>query len=220
MALCIPNVLAGDALASLRSDVAAADFVDGRETAGHVARLVKVNEQLRPDDPRHAELHRRAVAAIAHNPTFRRATIVKAIRTIMISRYRVGMHYGRHVDAPTIGDVRSDVSFTLFLSDPATYDGGELVLEEGSGETPIKLPAGAMVVYPSGQLHRVNVVTRGERLAVVGWAQSFVRDPRQRDILFELDTVRDRLFEREGKTADHDLLSKSVMNLMRMWADA
>jgi len=219
MPLCIANVMAGDALLSLRRDVAAAEFVDGRETAGRSARLVKVNEQLRPDDARHADLYRRALAAITQNATFRRATVTKAVRSILISRDRVGMQYGRHVDNPIIAEARSDVSFTLFLSDPATYDGGELVLEEGSGEMTVKLPAGAMVVYPSGQLHRVEPVTRGERLAVVGWAQSLVRDPRQREILYELDTVRERLFEREGKSADHDLLSKAVMNLMRMWAD-
>lgn len=219
MPLCIANVLTGDALASMRAEIAAAEFVDGRETAGRSARLVKANEQLRGDDPRYADVHRRALLAVTQNPTFRRATMVKTIRSIMISRYRVGMQYGRHVDNAIIGEARSDLSFTLFLSDPATYDGGELVLEEGSGEMAVKLPAGAMVVYPSGQLHRVNPVTRGERLAAVGWAQSFVRDPRQREIIHEIDTVRERMFEREGKTPDHDVLSKAVSNLLRMWAD-
>jgi PKHD-type hydroxylase len=115
--------------------------------------------------------------------------------------------------------VRTDVSFTLFLSDPETYDGGALVIETSGGEDEIKLPAGSLVAYPSTTLHRVAEVTRGERLAAVGWARSFIRDPGRREMLFDLDTARQLVFQKSGKTAEFDLLSKTSANLLRMWAE-
>jgi PKHD-type hydroxylase len=111
------------------------------------------------------------------------------------------------------------VSFTLFLSDPDTYEGGALVIETSGGEDDIKLPAGSLVGYPSTTLHRVAEVTKGARLAAVGWARSFIRDPAQRELLFDLDTARTRLFEKGGKTAEFDLISKASANLLRMWAE-
>jgi PKHD-type hydroxylase len=115
--------------------------------------------------------------------------------------------------------VRTDVAFTLFLCDPASYDGGELTIESAAGEEPFKLDAGALVAYSATSLHRVAGVTRGARLAAAGWARSFVRDPAQRELLFDLDTARRQLFAREGKSAEFDLLSKSFANLLRMWAE-
>jgi PKHD-type hydroxylase len=107
----------------------------------------------------------------------------------------------------------------LFLADPDSYDGGELVVETPAGEEAIKLPAGSLVAYPSTSLHHVAAVTRGTRLAAVGWARSLVRDAARREMLFDLDTARRQLFAREGKSSEFDLLSKSVANLMRMWAE-
>jgi PKHD-type hydroxylase len=115
--------------------------------------------------------------------------------------------------------LRTDVSFTLFLADPDTYDGGELIIESASGEEPIKLEAGSLFAYSSTTLHRVAPVTRGVRFAAVGWARSFIRDAPKRELLFDLDTARRQLFAREGKSAEFDLMSKSLANLMRMWAD-
>ena len=115
--------------------------------------------------------------------------------------------------------IRSDLSFTLFLSPPDAYDGGELVIEGSAGEQAFKLPAGGLVLYPSSTLHRVAPVTRGERLAAVSWVQSQVRDPACREILFDLDTARRTLFQREGKSREFDLLSKSLANLLRLWAE-
>jgi PKHD-type hydroxylase len=115
--------------------------------------------------------------------------------------------------------MRTDVSFTLFLSAPDACDGGELVIDTASGEEAFKLPAGSLVLYPSTTLHRVVPVTRGERLAAVGWVRSLIRDPPQRELLFDLETARRRLFDREGKTADGDLLAKCAANLLRQWCD-
>jgi len=115
--------------------------------------------------------------------------------------------------------MRTDVSFTLFLSEPESYDGGELVIESASGEDAVKLEPGNLVAYPSTALHHVAPVTRGERLAAVGWARSFVRDAARRELLFDLDTARRAMFTREGKSAEYDLLSKSLANLLRMWVE-
>ena len=124
----------------------------------------------------------------------------KALTPLVFSRYGGGQAYGSHVDNPLMGGIRTDVSFTLFLAEPEAYDGGALVIESPSGEDAVKLPAGHMVVYPSTALHRVEPVTRGERVAAVGWAQSHIRDAAQRELLFDLETARRRLFDRLGKT--------------------
>ncbi len=111
------------------------------------------------------------------------------------------------------------MSFTLFLSDPADYDGGELVIETSGGEEAVKLPAGSLFLYPATHLHRVEPVTRGERLVCVGWARSYLRSAEQRELLFDLDRTRRALFAKDGKTEAFDVLSKSLANLLRMWAD-
>lgn len=132
---------------------------------------------------------------------------------------REAKNYGSHVDDAMIGGLRTDVSFTLFLSDPKGYSGGELVIETAAGEDGIKLPAGSLVAYPTTVQHRVAKVTRGERLVCVGWVRSYIRDAAHRELLFDLDTARRRMFAREGKSADYDLISKSTANLMRMWIE-
>ena len=130
------------------------------------------------------------------------------------------MSYGRHVDNALMkGGHRSDLSFTVFLSDPKDYDGGELVIEGADSEQGYKLPAGSAIVYPSTTLHRVDPITRGERWAVVGWVESWVRHAAQREILFDLDTVQRRLFAQMGKTPEFDLVAKSLSNLLRQWLD-
>src|SRR5882724_7953048 len=137
----------------------------------------------------------------------------------MFSAYEPGMRYGSHVDDALMQGMRTDVSFTLFLSERESYDGGELVIESAAGEDAVKLPAGSMVAYPSTALHHVAPVTRGTRLAAVGWVRSYVRDSARREMLFDLDTARRQLFAREGKSAEYDLVSKSLANLMRMWVE-
>jgi PKHD-type hydroxylase len=129
------------------------------------------------------------------------------------------MEYGAHVDDALMGGIRSDISFTLFLDEPESYDGGELVMETSAGDSAVKGPAGSVFLYPSTTLHRVAKLNSGIRRVCVGWLQSHVRNADQREILFDLDTARRSLFKASGKTAEFDLMSKSLANLMRMWAD-
>lgn len=220
MILCIADVLGTDELRECAELLAAVRFVDGRATAGWHARLVKHNLQAeRGGDATLDRLRGRLEARLLEHPLVRLAVRPKALTPLMISRYEPGMAYGTHVDDALMGGMRTDVSFTLFLGDPDSYDGGELVMESHAGEQPFKLPAGSLVLYPSTTLHRVEPVTRGVRLAAVGWMRSLVRDPAHRELLFDLDTARKALFDRDGKSAEFDLLSKCGANLLRMWAE-
>ena len=216
----IADVLDAAGVAAAIETLANARFVDGRATAGWSARLVKNNLQAPSHaDPSIAALRDTIAAKILANQLFRMAARPKALTPLILSRYEPGMAYGTHIDDAIMRDMRTDVSFTLFLSDPASYDGGELVIETTGGEDDVKLPAGSLVAYPSTTLHRVAPVTRGARLAAVGWVRSYIRDAARRELLFDLDTVRNALFVREGKTAELDLLSKTSANLLRMWAE-
>src|SRR5262245_24896481 len=218
MILSIANVLSETDVAAVRAGLAGASFADGAETAGWSARLVKSNEQA-SDSPEIENLRALIEVRLIAHPVFALATRPRTIVRPLLSRFRPGHAYGLHVDNALIDGVRADVSFTLFLSDPASYDGGELVLDQPSGEEAFKLPAGSLVAYPATTLHRVASVTRGERLAAAGWVRSHLRDPAHRELLFDLETARRRLFEREGKTAEGDLLAKCAANLMRLWCD-
>jgi len=218
MQIVIGNVLSADEVLLVCETLAHATFEDGRETAGFAARMVKNNRQASSD--RKVETVRRLVRErILGNELFGMAVRPKALASVMFSRYESGMQYGSHVDDALMQGLRTDVSFTLFLSDPESYGGGELVIESASGEDAVKLAAGSLVAYPSTTLHHVSPVTRGERLAAVGWARSFVRDGAQREMLFDLDTARRQLFAKDGKTAEYDLISKSLANLLRMWVE-
>lgn len=218
MILTIANVLSEADVAAVRAGLANATFTDGAETAGWSAKLVKSNEQA-SDSAEIEGLRALVEARLAEHSVFALATQLRTIVGPLFSRYRPGHAYGLHVDNALIDGLRTDVSFTLLLSDPASYDGGELVIDQSSGEEAFKLPAGSAVAYPATTLHRVAPVTRGERLAAAGWVRSHVRDPAQRELLFDLETARRRLFEREGKTAEADLLAKCAANLMRLWCD-
>jgi PKHD-type hydroxylase len=218
MMTVIADVLDSSETAAAREALAAANFVDGRATAGWAAKLVKNNLQA-GNDAALQKLREKLTAKIGEHPLFRMVARPKQLSPLILSRYEPGMAYGSHVDDAIMGGMRSDVSFTLFLSDLDTYDGGALVIETSGGEEDVRLPAGSMVVYSSTTLHRVAEVTKGARLAAVGWARSFVRDPAQRELLFDLDTARQSLFQKQGKTAEFDLLSKSSANLLRMWAE-
>ncbi|NJR23372.1 MAG: Fe2+-dependent dioxygenase [Richelia sp. CSU_2_1] len=222
MIICMANILSSEELGVIVDRLKNAEFVDGKLTAGWYAQQVKNNAQLKNDAAPTQELRNLVNQALKRNSLFQIAARPKAIRPIMFSRYQGGMYYGTHIDNAIMGDeelMRSDLSLTLFLSDPANYTGGELVIESTQGEQAFKLDAGSMVVYPTTTLHRVEPVTEGERLAAVTWVQSLVRDAHNREILFDLDTVRDTLSQKSGKTAEFDLLSKSIANLLRKWAD-
>lgn len=219
MLICIADVIDDNAVAAIRKDLAGATWIDGNETAGHAARLVKSNEQVSAKDAVGKAVKDRISAALLGNELFRLAAQPRALGPIIISRYKPGMAYGSHVDNAMMGEQRSDVSYTLFLSEPDSYDGGSLVIESAAGEQDYKLAAGSLVVYPATSLHRVESVTRGERLAAVGWVRSLIRSTEQRELLFDLETARRSLFAAHGKTRDYDLISKCASNLLRLWAE-
>lgn len=218
MHVIIEDLMAPADVTRLVSDLGRLDFSDGRVTARWAAGLVKRNAQA-ASDPLADQWRDRIAAAARASTLFCLVAHPKHIIGPLLSRYQPGDSYGAHVDEPLLDGMRSDLSFTLFLSDPSTYDGGELVLDTSSGEDAIKLPAGGAVVYPATLLHRVAPVTRGTRYAAVGWVRSYIRSAEHRDILFDLETARQAHFRSYGKTAEFDLLSKVAANLNRMWCD-
>jgi PKHD-type hydroxylase len=221
MILCIDHVLNAAALKAIRTVLAAMRFHDGRETAGWHAAHVKNNRQADAGDA--APVVAIVEQALAQNAVFPSAALPQRLSPILLNRYEPGMDYGAHVDDALMGRgaarLRSDISFTVFLDDPGSYDGGELVIDGPSGETDYKLSAGACLLYPATSLHRVAPVTRGVRHAAVGWAQSLVRSAERREMLFDLDTARRALFESQGKSPAFDLLAKTYANLLRHWAE-
>lgn len=219
MFVVIGDVLDQVTVAALREAVLDLPFEDGRKTAGRLARGVKDNAQAAPGKSRDAVL-RKAEAALMAHPVFRAAARPKAMARMLVSRYRPGQHYGSHVDDALMGSARTDVSFTLCLSDGADYEGGALVIEDMVEDRSIRLNAGEAVVYPSDTLHRVEPVTAGERLAVVGWVTSWVRDPGRRQVLFDLDQAVAEEEARAGRSeAQLRRLAKTRSNLLRMWAE-
>jgi PKHD-type hydroxylase len=219
MLLVMKDVLSVDDCNKVIDRMNAQRFEAGTKTAGWNAKLVKNNEQLDRTHPDYAPLNKMVTEAIMRNATFRMGFRPRHITPLLFSRYHDGMEYGTHVDDALMYNMRSDVSFTLFLADPASYDGGELVMETTGGEASYKLNRGELIAYSSTTLHRVTPVTRGERMCAVGWSQSHVRDPAQREILYELDLARRAIFDRDKKTREFDIISKAHANLVRMWAD-
>jgi len=226
MITVVPDVVTGDEVAQILVALAKAEFADGAGTAGWHAREVKKNQQLTHNMPGYEAPGRVVQAAIERNLLFQMAARPRFMMPVVFNRYAVGMTYGSHIDDPVMnsakvfsGRIRTDVAFTLFLSDPNSYAGGELVIDQGGAEQRVKLPAGGMVAYPAQTLHRVNPVTEGARIAAVGWVQSELRDPQQRQIVFDLDVVRRNVFQAEGKSRNFDLLSKTHANLLHLWAE-
>jgi PKHD-type hydroxylase len=216
--LAIGDVLDAELLAACRAALADPGvYEDGRRTAGWHARTGKRNLQVKAEAA--APLLARVERALAAHPVLRAAAWPARFVRLLASRYEPGMAYGPHVDDALMGEVRCDLSFTLFLSDPESYEGGELVVDEPSGERSFKLPAGELILYPSSTLHRVAPVQSGTRLAIVGWIRSHVREADRRAVLFDLENVAQTLFAREGKSALFDVVAKTRSNLLRMWAD-
>jgi PKHD-type hydroxylase len=219
MFLVLENVLDAATIDGLRAALAGARFAEGTSTAGWYARGVKNNLQTNHD----ASAQKVHQALLRHRH-FRAAAQPNVILPPTFSRYVPGMGYGSHVDEAIMGApqaVRTDIALTLFLSDPSTYDGGELVVETYTGKTSYKLPAGHAILYPATSLHHVAPITRGERLAAVMWIQSLVRDAGKREILYDLDTLRKSLWQSSGqvKTPESDLAARTYANLLRLWAD-
>lgn len=222
MLICISSVLSPDKLSAVRDALSQKDYVDGKSTAGWAAAKVKNNLQLNAASKSYQTAQKIILEALSGSQLFTLAAAPQAIRPLLISRYGEGMGYGAHVDNALMGEsprVRTDLAFTIFLSDPDDYEGGELVIDDPGGERDFKLPAGSMVLYPADTLHRVETVVSGQRDVAVSWVQSLIRDPIQRQILFELETVRNVLFGKYGKSEEFDTLTRSTSGLWRMWAD-
>lgn len=226
MLLHIPAVLSPAALRELRNRLEAADWSDGRATVGPQGARVKRNLQLRADDPVAIELGAGVREAVRRHPQFFAAALPRRMLPPLFNRYEGGGEYGMHVDGAVMQQLgsdeplRSDVSTTLFISEPDEYDGGELIVSDTYGEHEVKLPAGDLIVYPASSLHRVMPVTRGTRLASFFWTQSLVRTDAQRGMLYELDQTIQRLRATHGDTAEVTQLTGHYHNLLRMWAEA
>lgn len=225
MLIVIEQVLDRDEVAAMRELLDAAAWIDGAQTAGSRSVAVKQNLQLDRADPLGTELGNTILRKLGYNPLFISASLAETIFPPMFNLYQNGGHYGTHVDSALMRlpdanrTIRSDLSATLFLSDPADYDGGELVIEDAYGGQGVKLAAGDMVLYPSSSLHQVTPVTRGQRVAAILWLQSAVADTQARSMLFDLDQSIQSLSAGRGKDdPDVDRLIHVYHNLLRRWA--
>jgi PKHD-type hydroxylase len=226
MLICVPDVLSKAEVADFRAAMDAAEWEDGRSTAGAQSAMVKKNEQLPPNGAIARQLGEAVIKALVASPLFVAAAIPKQIFPPLFNRYGVGQHFGIHVDNAVRGDhftgtrIRTDLSVTLFLSDPEEYDGGELIVEDYYGSHRVKLPSGHLVLYPASCLHTVTAVTRGVRVASFFWLQSMVRDGHARSLIFDLDTAIQGLVQRVGRD-DPELVKLTGIyhNLIRCWAE-
>jgi PKHD-type hydroxylase len=228
MLICVPNVLSKQDVADFRRIVDACEWEDGRSTAGAQSALVKRNEQLPPNSETARKLGNRIISALTANPRFLSAAVPRHVFPPLFNRYTAadGHHFGIHVDNAVRGDpltglrIRTDLSVTLFLSEPEEYDGGQLVVEDLYGSHEVKLPAGDLVLYPASSLHMVTPVTRGARIASFFWLQSMIRDTHARTMIFDLDTAIQSLADRFGRDDPETVkLTGIYHNLIRHWAE-
>ncbi len=224
MLLHIPDVLTAEQLDQCRQALTDAAWADGRETVGVQGAKVKRNLQLPDASPLREQLGRVVLAALARHPLYHAAVLPLRTLPPRFNRYEGGGQYGFHVDGAVMaladaGQLRSDVSCTLFLSEPDDYDGGELIVSDTYGEHEVKLPAGDLIIYPSSSLHRVAPVTRGARVASFFWVQSLVRDDSRRRLLFELDTSIQSLTRSGADAAAVLQLTGVYHNLLRQWSE-
>ena len=225
MILEIPNVLPPDQLAAARRAIEAADWIDGRATAGHQGAKVKDNQQLPVDHPVARQVGEQIARTLMANPLFMSAALPLHILPPMFNRDTGGQNFGTHVDGsirtiPGTGHrMRTDLSATLFFAGPAEYDGGELIIEDTYGAKSVKLSAGSMILYPGTSLHRVTPVTRGTRLCSFFWIQSMIRDDAKRTMLFEMDVAIQRLGAENATHPSVISLTGVYHNLLRQWAE-
>lgn len=225
MLLHIPELLNAEQLAECRSALRAADWVDGRVTAGHHSVRVKRNRQIAERHPVAQRLGAIILSALDRSQLFISAALPLKLVPPLFNRYEGGETYGNHVDgaiytvAGTPHRVRTDLSATVFLSPQEEYDGGELVIDDTFGAHRVKLPAGSMVLYPGSSLHRVEPVTRGTRLAAFFWIESMVRDDAKRRLLFDLDMANQALAAAAPENPAIVQLYNVYHNLLRLWAE-
>jgi PKHD-type hydroxylase len=225
MLLQVPDVLTVDQVASCRKTLEAAEWVDGRITAGHQSARAKNNLQLREDFDEAKQLGDVILAALERNPLFMSAALPLKVFPPLFNRYQDGKSFGNHVDNAirqvpgTPHRVRTDLASTLFFSNPDEYDGGELVVEDTYGVHSVKLPAGHLILYPASSVHHVRPVTRGARFASFFWIQSMIRDDGERTLLFDLDVAIQRLMDDIPDHRSVVELTSLYHNLLRRWAD-
>jgi PKHD-type hydroxylase len=221
----LEGVLNGESLAKLRALATTSARIEGAETARGLAASVKHNQHGKLDQGRAQILHQTVIAALQRHPLFFRVALPKFISELAVNRYASGMSYGCHYDLPlqntAAGErVRADLSATLFLSAPEEYDGGELQIVQEQSTQLFKGKAGDMMLYPSGLLHQVTPVTRGERYAVIFWIQSLIRDHQQRSLLYACDDLVERLSRKLPDGEEVRDLTGLFVNLGRMWIDS
>ncbi|HEY5328612.1 MAG TPA: Fe2+-dependent dioxygenase [Acidobacteriaceae bacterium] len=230
MLITIADVLTTEQVAAARQKLAAAEWTDGRVTAGYQAQEVKRNAQIPEGSPVAREVGDIILAGLARSPLFMSAALPLRVFPPMFNSYSGGQTFGTHVDtairqlAATGQRIRTDLSATLFLTPPGEYDGGELIVEDTYGSKSVKLPAGHMVLYPATSLHRVEPVTRGARVSSFFWIQSMIRQDSQRTLLFDLDQAIERLAgsssaKENGVKASSVQLTGVYHNLLRQWAE-
>ena len=225
MLLQIPNVLTAEQTAECRRLLESSEWIDGNATAGHQSRLAKQNLQLAEDDPAALDMGGLIVGALQANPLFVSAALPLKVFPPLFNRYEGGQNFGTHVDnairrSRVSGDqIRTDLSATLFFSDPSEYEGGDLVIEDTYGVQRVKLTAGSMILYPASSLHHVTPVTSGTRLASFFWIQSMVRDDGCRATLFDMDSAIQRLAAADPLHPSVIQLTGVYHNLLRRWAE-
>lgn len=218
----IRQILSAQEVAAVHQAAQSGKFADGMKSAGFLVADRKVNEELALGQDQREEVVRMVLGRLWQNKQLQVFVRPRRIMPPILSRYRPGMRYGDHMDNVIMGGsnpLRVDCSITIFLSDPGSYDGGELVIDTAPGEQRIKLDPGDAVVYPTHFLHRVEEVTRGERLAVVTWMESLIRDPARREVLLDLAIAAEHVHRLAPGSETFMILEKARFNLLRMWAD-
>ncbi|MDH5425044.1 MAG: Fe2+-dependent dioxygenase [Gammaproteobacteria bacterium] len=223
MLITIPDVLTPEQLSRVQQILKQANFIDGKLSAGKHAGRVKNNQELAANDRMLNELNNTVMGSLVQNKVYQNAALPHRIATAFYARYGSGMAYGDHIDDPIMGppgaSYRTDVSITVFLNNPQDYDGGELSINTSFGTQQFKLPAGHAIMYPSGTLHHVAKVTRGERLVAVTWCQSMIRDPAKRELLYNLNQAREVLMQSSPDADETAQVDTTYINLVRMWAE-
>lgn len=215
------SLLPADVSADMLTRLCASDlsWLDGRRTAGEQAALVKHNRQLDPAETLTEQITIAVSEALRSDPLVKSFCLIRKVHSLLVTRCDVGDEYGWHVDNPFTSHGRRDLSFTVFLSDESAYDGGQLEIQMSNENRKYRLPIGHVLIYPSSMIHRVNKVTRGSRLACVGWIESYVRSIEDRSFLFGLDAGARGLLAKYGRSDELDLIFQSYTNAVRRLAD-
>lgn len=223
MLLHIPDVLSPAKLKNILETLDESQFVDGKISAGAAAQQVKNNQEMTQGNKKAEYLDHLLMSSLAEHPVFRSAALPFRVAQPVFAQYGPGMEYGDHVDDPIMGSgpikFRTDVSITVFLSEPDQYQGGELIINTPFGEQKVKSPAGHAIMYPSTSVHRVASVDSGQRRVAIVWLQSMVRDPAKRELLFELDQARNTLLQQNSQSDTAKQVDRSYVNLLRMWSE-